>query len=113
MSLERQIAERRAQREADYEHIQTLLAELEGLDATIASLEARLQPTGRLAEMARTDAIVDVLRTAGKGLGPTEILSELKASGRDDKLRDVTATLDYLCGKKRVERVKRGSYVAL
>lgn len=99
-SLERQIAER-VQREADYEHIQTLLAELHGLDATIASLEARLQPTGHLATMKRTDAIVDVLRTAAKGLGPTEILNELKAGGRDDKLRDVMATLDYLYDKKR------------
>ena len=83
------------------------------LDATITSLEARLQPTGHLTKMKRTDAIVDVLRTAAKGLGPTEILNELKADGRDDKLRDVTAPLDYLYNKKRVDRVSRGSYVSL
>ena len=113
MSLERQIEARRAQREMDYEHIQTLLAELNGLDATIASLEARLQRAGHLAEMNRTDAIVHVLRTEARGLGPSEILAELIAGGRDDKLRDVTATLGYLSDKKRVERISRGSYVSL
>ena len=53
-----------------------------------------------------------MLRLAEGTLSPTEILSRLVAAERDDDLRKVTATLDYLVKSQLVTRVTRGRYLA-
>jgi hypothetical protein len=63
--------------------------------------------------LARTDAILSILRTKGSPLSPTEIVSSLNGSGRSDDRRSVTATLDYLLKQKQILRPTKGQYLAV
>jgi hypothetical protein len=59
----------------------------------------------------RTDAILAVLGRSAAPMSPSEITEALRASGREEELRAVSATLTHLIKGKRVERVGRGRYL--
>lgn len=66
--------------------------------------------TGALPDR-RTDAILQILRDRAVPMTPSEINAELRAAGRDEQLRSVTATLAHLRKSDAVSRVGRGLYV--
>jgi hypothetical protein len=89
------------------------LSRLRGIDAQLGALRSGIALEGDLVLLARTDAILAVLRTAGEILSPTEVLLRLKDAGRDDDDRQVvTSSLKYLLGRNLVCRPTRGHYFA-
>jgi len=105
-----QVESLRAQKELE---VAKSVAELRGLDARLASLKAGVVLKNDLASLSRTDAIVQVLHSAGAMLSPTEIVLRLNSAGRQDDRRSVTATLNYLLEKKVVLRPSKGLYLAV
>jgi hypothetical protein len=89
------------------------VAEFRGGEAELASLRAGVALRGELAPLARTEAILSVLRAKGSPLSPTEIVASLNAAGRSDDRRSVTATLDYLLKQRQVLRPSKGNYLAV
>ena len=89
------------------------VARLRGIDAQLKALRAGVALAGELGPLARTDAILAVLRSAGEVLSPTEVLLRLNAAGRDDDRQVVTATLKYLLSRNLVRRSSRGHYFAV
>ena len=104
--IERDIAHTR-------ERIQTDSALLRGLEVQLATLNSGASPAGDLTAIGRSDAILAVLRQANGTMSPTEIVNQLHAAGRDDHLREVTATPDHLRKTNRVTRPDRGRYLAV
>ncbi|NNN08218.1 MAG: hypothetical protein HKL85_03370 [Acidimicrobiaceae bacterium] len=88
------------------------LSRIDGIDAQLKSLKAGVGLAGELGPLARTDAILTVLRSSGEILSPTEVLLRLNAAGRDDDRQVVTATLKYLLSRNLVRRPSRGHYFA-
>ena len=88
-------------------------AEARGYEAQLASLHSSVATGDDIAAVPRTEAILKTLRGAEGTLSPSEILAQLLASGRDDDLRRVTATLDYLAKTGQVVRPERGRYISL
>jgi Fe2+ or Zn2+ uptake regulation protein len=101
-----------AQRDVLRTSVNHMMAELRGVDAQLASLKSGIALNGDLATLPRTDAIVTVLRSAAGTLSPTEITRSLTAAGRNESLRSITATLDYLKKKERVSQAAPGRYLA-
>ncbi len=89
-----------------------VVARLRGIDAQLKALRAGVALEGELAPLARTAAILCILRSAGEILSPTEVLLRLNAAGRDDDRQVVTATLKYLLSQNLVRRPSRGHYFA-
>lgn len=89
-----------------------LAAQIRGHETQIAALRQSVQHRDELASLPRTEAILAVLRSAEGTLSPTEILTRLLAAERDDNLRKVTATLDYLVKSRLVTRPSRGRYLS-
>jgi hypothetical protein len=112
MSRTERIAELEASLVAQHLAVDEAVARLRGIEAELASLRAGAALKGEFASLARTDAILTVLRSANGTLSPTEILSSLHAAERTDGLRAVTATLHYLLGQGRIEKAGRGRYLA-
>lgn len=110
------ITERIAEVEAELTEKRSLAAEVlatcRGLEAELAALRAGLAHEGDLVGMARTEAILTVLRQADGFLSPTGMLTGLHAAGRDDDARSVTATLDHLMKQGKVVKIGRGRYTA-
>lgn len=103
--LEAELAERMACVAED-------LARISGIKAELEAWRAQIAGTGGLVEMSRTGALLAVLRQAAGTMSPTELVQALRAAGRSDELRSVTATLDYLLKSGSVERPSRGRYLA-
>jgi hypothetical protein len=101
-----------AQRDVLRTSVNHMMAELRGVDAQLASLKSGIALNGDLATLPRTDVIVTVLRSAAGTLSPTEITRRLTAAGRNESLRSITATLDYLKKKERVIQAAPGRYLA-
>ena len=95
------------------QRIAEYVAEARGYEAQLASLRNSVTTGDDIAAVPRTDAILTTLRGAEGTLSPSEILTQLLASGRDDDLRRVTATLDYLVKAGQVVRPERGRYISL
>lgn len=93
----------------DYTH---LGAQILGHETRIAALRMGLDHKDALTSLPRTEAILSVLRATDGTLSPSEILVRLVAAERDDDLRKVTATLDYLVKGGYVSRPSRGRYLA-
>ena len=89
------------------------VAEARGYEAQLASLRNSVTRGGDIATLPRTEAILSTLREVEGSLSPSEILTHLLALGRDDDLRRVTATLDYLAKAGHVARPERGRYISL
>ena len=66
-----------------------------------------------LAELTLSDAIVEILKRATVPLGPAAIYEQLSDEGRDDQQRSIGGVLHALKQRGRVERVARGSWVAV
>lgn len=94
------------------QRIAEYVAEARGYEAQLASLRGSIARGGDAATLPRTEAILTTLRGAEGTLSPSDILTHLLHSGRDDDLRAVTATLDYLVKRGRVQRPVRGRYLA-
>ena len=105
-TIEAKLAESR-QKVAQY------IAETRGYEAQLASLRDSVTRGGDIATVPRTEALLTTLREVEGSLSPSEILTHLLASGRDDDLRRVTATLDYLVKAGQVARPERGRYISL
>ena len=90
-----------------------LAAQIRGHETQIAALRTGLEHKDKLVHLPRTEAILSVLRLAEGTLSPTEILSRLVAAERNDDLRKVTATVDYLVKSQLITRVTRGRYLAV
>ena len=84
---------------------------IRGREAEIAAVRAAIEHRSELADLPRTAAIVAVLREADTALTPSQILTRLEAAEREDDLRKVTATLDYLVKSGHVIRPGRGHYL--
>lgn len=82
-------------------------AAMTGPPITLSSTAVGEVPAAR-----RTEAIVAVLRQRAAPMSPKEITDALRAAGRADELRSVTATLTHLRRTAAIERVGRGQYVA-
>ena len=95
------------------QRIAEYVAEARGYEAQLASLRSNVSRGDDVATAPRTEAILTTLRGAEGTLSPSEILTQLLASNRDDDLRRVTATLDYLVKKGQVSRPERGRYIGL
>ena len=95
------------------QRIAEYVAEARGYEAQLASLRSSVTRGGDIATVPRTEAILITLRGAEGTLSPSEILTQLIASSRDDDLRRVTATLDYLVKTGQVTRPERGRYISL
>lgn len=110
------VADRIAQVEAELDtqraRVREEVARLRGLEAELEALRAGLGGDDGLPSMSRTEAILTVLRRASGTMSPTEVLAALHAAERDDELRSVTATLDYLLKSDSVRRPARGKYLA-
>ncbi len=113
MSTSQLIAEVETKLAVTRQRIAEYVAEARGYEAQLASLRSSGTRDGDIARVPRTEAIVTTLRGAEGTLSPSEILAHLLASGRDDDLRRVTATLDYLVKAGRVVRPERGRYISL
>jgi hypothetical protein len=62
--------------------------------------------------MRRTDAVLAVLGSATKPMGPLEVFTEMRERGqRDLTYHVVQSTLQYLMNKGAVQRVDRGRYL--
>jgi hypothetical protein len=90
-----------------------LAAQIRGHETQIAALRTGLEHKNELVHLPRTEAILSVLRAADGTLSPSEILVRLVAAERDDDLRKVTATIDYLVKSQLVTRPSRGRYLAV
>lgn len=95
------------------QRIAEYVAEARGYEAQLASLRSSVSRGGDIAKVPRTEAILTTLRAVEGSLSPSEILTHLLAAGRDDDLRRVTATLDYLVKAGQVVRPERGRYIGL
>ena len=95
------------------QRITEYVAEARGYEAQLASLRNSVTRGGDIATLPRTEAILSTLREVEGSLSPSEILTHLLALGRDDDLRRVTATLDYLAKAGHVARPERGRYISL
>lgn len=95
------------------QRIAEYVAEARGYEAQLASLRSSVSRGGDIATVPRTEAILTTLRAVEGSLSPSEILTHLLAAGRDDDLRRVTATLDYLVKAGQVVRPERGRYIGL
>jgi hypothetical protein len=89
------------------------VATFRALEAELSSLESGIASTGKIDSLPRTDAILNVLRSAGRSLSPTEIVTLLHAAGRDDGRVIVTSTLGYLLEQKLVRKPERARYFAV
>ena len=87
-------------------------AEAIGLDAQLEALRAGLQPVGAFEALSLTDAVEQVLRAAGVAMTPAQIHSELQTRGRNDELRSLGGTLQYLKRTGRVTKAGRGQWLA-
>ena len=113
MSRASAIARLEASRAEKELEVAEAVAELRGIDAQLASLRTGVTAKGNLISLPRTDAILQVLHSAGAMLSPTEIMSHLNSAGRDDDRRSVTATLNYLLNQDLVLRPAKGLYLAV
>jgi hypothetical protein len=113
MTIAKRIAELESVQATREVAIARAVAEFRGGEAELASLKAGVALRGELTSLARTEAILSILRTKGSPLSPTEIVSSLTAAGRTDDRRSVTATLDYLLKQKQVLRPTKGQYLAV
>lgn len=104
--LETELSELRT----DFAH---LAAQIRGYESRIATLRMGIDHRDELKLLPRTEAILSVLRAADGTLSPSEILVRLLASERDDDLRKVTATIDYLVKSHLITRPSRGRYLAV
>jgi len=89
-----------------------LVARIRGHETQIALLRAGTKTRGELSSLPRTEAILAVLRMTKGTLGPSDLLRSLRAAGRTEDLRAVTATLNYLVKGRRVTKPERGRYLA-
>jgi len=89
------------------------VATFRALEAELASLKAGVASGGKIDSLPRTDAILNVLRSTGRTLSPTEIVTLLHTAGRDDDRVVVTATLGYLVAQKLVRKPERARYLAV
>jgi hypothetical protein len=113
MGLTERIAQVEADLAAQRARVSEEVARLRGLEAELGALRAGMVGRGGLSEMARTEAILTILRQSTTTLSPTEVLQALRAAGRSEDLRSVTATLDYLLKAESVQRPSRGRYLAV
>ena len=93
------------------EEFTKLATKIRGREAEVAAVRGAVANRSQLADLPRTAAIVAVLQEADTTLTPSQILARLVAAGRDDDLRKVTATLDYLVKSGLVVRPSRGHYL--
>jgi hypothetical protein len=112
MPRTKRIAELEAALSDQSELVAEALARYRGIEAQLESLRAGVALVGDLVGIARTEAILSVLRQSDGTLSPIEIVHTLHAAKREDDSRSVTATLTYLLEKGSVERVGRGRYLA-
>jgi hypothetical protein len=89
------------------------IAKFRALEAEEASLQAGVTFQGKIDSLPRTDAILNVLHSAGRSLSPTQIVNLLHAAGRDDDRTLVTSTLSYLVAQKLVSKPERACYLAV
>ena len=89
------------------------VATFRALEAELASLKAGVALGGNIDSLPRTDAILNILRSTGRSLSPSEIVTLLHAAGRDDDRVVVTATLSYLKAQKLVRKPERARYLAI
>lgn len=87
-------------------------ARIDGIRSERKRLEAILAGGQYLADLNRTDAIVEVLRRANVPLSPQEVWEGLIGAGRADEYRQVTATLSYLLKSGSVQRPSGGRYTS-
>jgi hypothetical protein len=62
--------------------------------------------------LSRTDAILSVLRRAGRPMSPTEIRDALHELGREDEYNAVSAALAHLAKSDRAQSIGRAAWVA-
>ena len=84
MTIAKRIAELESVQATREVAIARAVAEFRGGEAELASLKAGVALRGELTSLARTEAILSILRTKGSPLSPTEIVSSLTAAGRTD-----------------------------
>lgn len=92
------------------DEITRLTSTVSQLTELAASLEDQTQVTDAvaapaatsLAKASRTDAIEQILTDAGEALPSAEITRRLRAHGRDDPRKNVSAALSYLARKDRI-----------
>ena len=115
--VQRALADAREEQERLNAHIESLQAEAHGLQLALArhsgGAESRSASNGEATKwkrLARTDAVVTVLHTEPKALGPAEITKILHSKGRDDERDHVAAALAYLKRKGRVDHVGPGQW---
>jgi len=89
-----------------------LWAEAIGLEARIEALRAGVQPVGDFAALSLTDAVEQMLRAAGAAMAPAQIDVQLQARGRQDELRSLGGTLQYLKRAGRVTKAGPGHWFA-
>lgn len=112
-----------AELDAAQREIALLGAKVHGLtaqrDALAAAIQAGAAPREPgtqtpLSTMRKDDAIVAVLRQAGRPLTTSEIVSALRAAGRaNENYNGISVYLTNLTGQERVRRVGRGLYAAV
>jgi hypothetical protein len=96
-------------RQLEMEHRGLLLA-VQRHDAAPVDLESLDEPD-LFAGMARTQAVVTVLREVGRPMSPSEIVTELNQRGRSDGPKVVSASLTHLQKQGKVRSESRGEWV--
>jgi DNA repair exonuclease SbcCD ATPase subunit len=84
----------------------------EDIERTVAERATRLKTALDSQRVSRTDAILGVLRRAGRPMSPTEIREALHELGREDEYNAVSAALAHLAKSERAQSIGRAQWVA-
>lgn len=109
--IARDLMEQRAKLDRSLEDVQM---EIDGLQRAVQRHSGRRnndETATSIRGLARTDAIEEVLKRAGRPLGPTEITQALNTRGRADRYNAVSAAVAYLGRTGRVHSVGRAQWV--
>jgi hypothetical protein len=79
---------------------------------TVNERRTQLATARESQRLSRTDAILNVLRRAGRPMSPTEIQDALHELGREDEYNAVSAALAHLAKSERARSIGRAQWVA-
>ncbi|MFP4311639.1 MAG: hypothetical protein ACLFS9_06610 [Nitriliruptoraceae bacterium] len=93
------------------EQLARLQSEVRALRVQLTDLRTGGPTPTPFAELSHSDAVVEVLRTDGGALSPSEIHRRLVEGGRQDKERSLGGILQALKRRGRVDTIARGSWI--
>jgi hypothetical protein len=106
------IAELERERTEQWNVLELASARIRGIDAELERLKAGVKHSEDLSESPLTEAILGVLRASASAMSPSQVIAGLADRGRDEPLRNVTATLSHLKQRGQVRNEGRAAWRA-